>query len=178
MISRLRSGIARSFARSASTVPALPHSPLADEPLTDDEILLRRFSPTNPNQVLKDEGTGRYVLNFAGLRFDEDGCSVHREEVMAELGMQREDVVVDDQHTGIAIGSKGAVELYAFDGTAGPVHPFRAEASPRTDPPPHRLDRAHASIRDVECGLSARHVKRARGRMAKAAFTVVTEVNL
>ncbi|WP_141004727.1 hypothetical protein [Nocardioides humi] len=142
-------------------------------PVSQHELLLRRYSPVNPNHITKDEGTGKPVLNWSALEFDEDGCSVYREKLLLEDGLTR-DAILDPPYVGIATTMAADVERYSVQTGAATVHPFFVLASPRTERPPLPTDRAHASIREREGhGLSARKLDKARRGLGRHAFTVV-----
>jgi hypothetical protein len=55
-----------------------------DEPIDDDEEILRRFDPTQTSHVARDEGTGTPRLRSGAfyLRADEEGFSVLRLRVL------------------------------------------------------------------------------------------------
>lgn len=148
-------------------------SSLRMAPVSQNELLLRRYSPTNPDHITTDEGTGKAVLNWSALEFDEDGCSVYREELLLEDGLNR-DAILDPPYVGIATTTAAEVERFSVQTGAVTVQPFYVVASPRTEPPPVPTDRAHASIRVAEGhGLSTRKLDKARRRLGRHAFTIV-----
>lgn len=137
------------------------------------EVLLRRYSPTNPSHVLHDQATGERFLNYAGLRFDVDGCSVYREPVLAADGRDRSAIVVDDVHIGIAESSVGAVRTFVHEHQDGTVAPFDVVAAPLESRPPEPADPAHALItKRPAAGLSNRQWDKACVRLARQAFTL------
>lgn len=145
---------ARSESLAAGSAPLMT-------PVTPHELLLRRYSPTNPNHVTRDEGNGDLVLNWSALEFDEDGCSVYREEILVNDGLSRA-AILEGPYTGIAITTAARVEQFTYTTGTTTVPPFVVVASPRTDEPPLPTDRAHASIRGVDDhGLSVRHFDKA-----------------
>lgn len=140
--------------------------------LLPEEVLLRRYSPTNPAHVTMDEGSGEPVLNWSALEFDSDGCSVFRESVLLQDGLTA-GAIADPPYVGIACTTPDSVRVFAFSYDGGRVAPFFAVASPRRELPSLATDRAHASIRIREDhGLSKRQVAKACRRLACEAFTV------
>lgn len=142
------------------------------EDLEPDEVLLRRFSPTNPAHITTDEGSGKPVLNWSALKFDSDGCSVFRERVLWQDN-HTSDAILDPPYVGIACTTPDVVRMFTYRYGGGGVTPFYSVASPRRESPPSATDRAHASIRLTDDhGLSKRQVEKACRCLASEAFTV------
>lgn len=81
---------------------------LAD--VTDEENVIRRFNPSNPNHVLIDEGTGERRLRHGAVSLtrDRDGCSVYRCGVLKHYGINDE-AVAEAEYCGLAWFSVQAI---------------------------------------------------------------------
>lgn len=57
---------------------------VGDEPVSQDEAILRRFNPADESHVKQDEGTGDYFLRSGAfyLRSEDVGHSCHRRRVL------------------------------------------------------------------------------------------------
>lgn len=145
---------------------------VATTPLLDGEELVRRFNPDDPSHVdnlARDEGNGEVRLRGGALRFDLDGCSVYRIEVLATSGLSMRDVATPEYS---ALATTRAEQVRAVrSGFVGSAHEFEVHASPLAPPPEHNP--AHASIVQVAIYPSNSKRRQAVDALAARAFEVV-----
>jgi len=146
----------------------------------DSEGLLRKFDPSRPPSsahIVIDEGAEPlcYVLTAGAIRLQDDGCSVSREQILAEFDLTYM-TLVEGTNTGIARTTKGQIDGFVRSNGGTDHRPFKAIESPIVRGPEEEVqptDLAHASIVSVECGLSKTQCKIAVRDLAKTAFDLI-----
>lgn len=143
--------------------------------VTLGEGLARRFDDTDPSHVdalTKDEGiTGTSRLRGGALRFDEDGCSVFRTEMIALLCLPLA-CITTPSHPAVALTTRGAVEAFrsGLNMEALSLPEFLVRADPLE--PGEAFLPAHSLIYEAGTYPSKTKRRAARGDLAGAVFTL------
>jgi hypothetical protein len=109
-----------------------------DAQISDDAILYRRV-PRKPSFRVADPLTGEIKIAPAALRYDQDGASIYRDELLKAIYGYGASAVCADWKT------HGAVQFTAWDVRNVSEHP--AGVHDEEDPQDQRIGRAHALIR-------------------------------
>lgn len=114
---------------------------MSRELLPADEMVVRRFDPSNPNHLVTDEGTGKSRVRMGAffLRRDESGLSVARRAVLERCGLSETDVK-KPPHVGLA--EAGVGEIHATE----KGWEVAADPWPCGPNPDYPVDEAHALI--------------------------------
>jgi hypothetical protein len=147
-------------------------------PLSDGELLLRRFDPTDSSSIVKDENDGVIGITGGALKWvefngEDKCCSTVRESVLIHHRLTKW-AACDTRNTALASTSRAVIEEFEHtlpDGTG--VHPFSAKEDPEEPATPLNLAHAvvHTRREDVEIGT--KQLGKAKSALAKRAFTIV-----
>jgi len=139
------------------------------------ERLLRRFNdedPSHADAITVDEGSaGVRKLRGGALRFDDDGCSVFRHEVLIGLALSAS-AITHPPFTAIAVTSRSEVEGFRSGLAVDPVD--APEFSVKADPlePGAPYDPAHTLIYAERTYPSKTKRRAAISDLAGTAFTL------
>jgi len=133
-----------------------------DDPAVGDDEILYRYSPSIPHQhwTVTDQETLEVRIALAALKWDDDGISCYRQQVLSAHGMSWEDVKREPKN--------GVFSLRVVDVRAKRLG-VAFDPNPDVDEP-HPRDVAHTLI--VDCGLPSRENKDAREELAAGAVIV------
>lgn len=147
----------------------------ASSSLPDELVVWRRFDATNPahfDTVVVDEGTGVRHLKGGALRFDEDGCSVFRGDVLESLGLEPL-AIASPPHTSLAHATRNGVESFTTGFAEDPsARAFNVVADPLFPDP--KYNPAHALIQHLLVYTSNTKRRRAEGELARVVFKFET----
>lgn len=150
-------------------------------PLDSEELLLRRFDPSDSRAILTDEHDGS-ILGVTGGALVwskypkdevEDCCSMSRESILNEHGHDRWHAC-DSRNTALAISSRKQIEDFVYSKADGSQieMPFTAAEDPLIGSDP--LDKAHAAVHTrrsvIEMGRG--QWDKAKSQLARRAFSV------
>lgn len=121
--------------------------------LDGEELVIRRFDPSNPHHYTSDDAGLPSRLRQSSLRFDREGdvfgCSVFQDSELRDLGLRRTDCIeADKPHWEIAAATANAVRSVIRDTLPLEPNPFDVveDRFPDGSPPSHARDGAHALI--------------------------------
>jgi hypothetical protein len=100
--------------------------------INDDEPLLRR-APNRPEYIAIDVLTGEARMTMAALKFDPDGISVYRQQVLQTLGLDPADIRTKPDQYVFAFTAEAVREVPGWDVA------FTPESCPE-------VERAHSSV--------------------------------
>lgn len=139
--------------------------------LSDELLVWRRFDATNPahfDTIVVDEGTGARHLKGGALRFDDDGCSVFRGDVLESLGLEPQ-AIASPPHTSLAYASRSNIESFTTGfAEEASAKAFKVAADPLSPDPVYNP--AHALIQHLLVYPSNTKRRRAEGELARVIF--------
>ncbi|MGD9620704.1 MAG: hypothetical protein AB7G47_10730 [Mycolicibacterium sp.] len=134
----------------------------ADDPAIGSEEILYRYSPSIPHEhwTVTDQGTQKVSIAVAAIRFDDDGISCYRHNILEQHGLTWMDVKREPKNGIFSM----LVEDVRDVGLGVAFDPF-----PDTEQP-HPRDVAHSLV--VDNGLPKKQGRMARDSLAKRAQIV------
>lgn len=121
--------------------------------LDDEELVIRRFDPSKPENFTSDDAGLPSRLRQSSLRFDLEGeffgCSVFQDSQLRDLGLRRADCIeAEKPHWEIAAATANAVRSVIRETLPQQPNPFDVieDRFPDGNPPKHDRDGAHALI--------------------------------
>lgn len=143
-------------------------------PFRGDVHLWRRFDATDPahfDSVTLDEGTGARHLKGGALRFDEDGCSVYRGDVLESMNLSPSSITTE-RHSALARATRAEIEAFRSPLADEPekqafgVKPDPLEPEPAYNP-------AHTLVQHLLGYVSNSKRRQAQGELARRVFVYV-----
>lgn len=136
--------------------------------------LWRRFDATDPahfDSTIWDEGSGVRHLKGGALRFDADGCSVYRGDVLGSLGLTPASITTES-HSALAHANRADIEAFRSPLSSAPSQQaFRVVPDPLEPEPPYNP--AHTLVQHLLDYASNSKRRRAQGELARSVFVYV-----